>query len=188
MNANNINGRNKMTAAQMNTFADRIRQGLNWDGTANPELRRFNDAIRAQRTEFVRLHPWARELEPRTIEARQRRGAWYRENSGRLASLLVIPMAWALAQGQGILDVAANGRPGQPHYFRLAVEALANGNLAAADRFINGTGTENRLGGFVGQLIAAGFGPAAFAFQTAWEQALQRGRENAAAITSEYAP
>jgi RHS repeat-associated protein len=166
-----ISATNPMTRRQMETFIHEIENGRNVAGRhvgqINESLKAFNDAIRQLAADFRGNAP----PQILTIEQRLAEGRRYARSSRRLAGLLSIVAGWLLADNMGILAAASEPRAGQPNYFQRAMQALAEGDFVGAERNLFGSPTENRSGGFFGQLVEGGLGRAALNFQAAWDTA-----------------
>jgi hypothetical protein len=164
----------------MRQFLAQVRIGV-VNGEVHPLISRFNYEVSWRRLQFLRANPetWQRAA---NVEERIRRGMNYLRNSGRFTCLLMIPLSWEIADNLGMLDIAANGRGGR-HYFRDAVQALSNGDMANAERhlFGGGIGGDTLTGGFYQQLVEAGHYLAAQRFMTRWFEAKRRARELAEA-------
>jgi hypothetical protein len=118
----------------------------------------------------VRANPKLRGLTGgRTLEDYLQRGKEFRTRPDFVkvtaGILLVGVLASEVEQQVTFLKVASESQN-----FRLAVEALRNGDLPSADRYIRGP--QFQLGGFVGELIDNRAEKAALNFQTAWANAM----------------
>jgi len=186
--ANGISAENKMTANQMQEFAERMRDGKLHDGS-NPrflskfkKLKKFNDAIKAERETFEAGSKGRAKPLDSSAEANQKRGKWYRGQSGRFGAALLMSLLFEVADGSvAIANTAVDPGEGKRHYFREAIEALTKGDLYAANKAMVGDDTEGGLGGFVGQINDAGNAKPAIWFAGWWSekhtQALERERK-----------
>lgn len=166
-----------MSQEDMEKFIKLIQEGRDHNGRLDPELKAFNDAIRAQREAFLKQRPYRGFREPDSLAVWRKRGQSYLK-SPRFSSMAVgaIMASWAssaLAETSGALNVAANSQ-----HFRRGVAYLAEGNLAAAEKEFFGGGDEGGLGGFMNDLIKEGYKFAALEFQHAYYESLRRAKEN----------
>ena len=179
----------KMTAEQMRDFALNMRDGKLQTGEAPgfwsakyKKIADFNEAVQAERTAFEAASKTAKPLD-QSMEKMLERGKWYRGNSGRIAGLiLATALAEVASSAVNIANAATNPPDGQRPYFRDAVQALSQGNLNAANEDMVGGPTENDLGGFVGQINAAGDAKAALWFLSWWQENYQKAVERGKAL------
>jgi hypothetical protein len=180
--ANGISEKNKMTPEQMQEFSDRMKEGKLHNGQKPPKgskfnkIKQFNDSIQKQRGAFEarsrgRAKPWKC-----SIEDNKARGKWYREQSGRFGSALLLCLLFEMASDSAQLaQVASNSG-----HFRTAIQHLMNGNLAGATRSMIGGPDEGGFGGFAGELVDAGLAKPAAWFSQWWsdrvDDIVRRGR------------
>jgi hypothetical protein len=191
MKENKITAANKMTDQQMQEFAERMRDGKLHNGekpgrfSKYRKIGKFNDAVRAERKAFENASKRAAPIK-NTIEANKERGKWYRGNTSRLASALLLSLlAEAAFEGLGIANAAANPPDGQRPYFRDAIESLSKGDLSSATKSMVGNENEHGFGGFVGQVNAAGHAKGALIFSKWWEEKVSEVVESAKKILAQ---
>jgi RHS repeat-associated protein len=170
--ANGITKEKPMTPEQMQEFAERMKEGKLHDGSVPGKrskyrlIKQFNDAVEKERRAFEAASKGRAKPLPCSKEDNIKRGKWYREQSGRFGSALLLALLFEAASGSvAVADAAANSSN-----FRKGIEALANGDLAGANVSMVGGGDQFGLGGFVADINAAGAAKEAAWFSDWWSK------------------
>lgn len=171
----------RMTQSDMLSFAREIEQGLNGRGVEDPLIRRFNNAVQAEREAWLRRHPRASRGGITDAATARRCGRNYIASQeairfARGAALGIAIFGFIANEGAGALAVASSSR-----HFRNGVEALARGDLVAADREFIGDGRPSSFFLELNESSRAG-AVMATAFREAYYAAQRRGQEDAQSL------
>jgi hypothetical protein len=142
-----------ISADQMEKFIENIMNGKGFNGKPNKGIEAFNKEIHNRRNAFVQKYGNTTNHNPQNSKKWVENGKKYMEGAGarRLIKAAAIAsgiVAWLVSDGTGALAAAADS----PH-FKNAIGALADGDLALADRELFGEGNARHSNCFYQELV-----------------------------------
>ena len=166
----------RMGQEHMWDFIEKIKNGQNFEGEPDRQIKSFNDAIKRQREAYVKVNPKKRGFRfEQTMERCRGQGQSYLKgpgfNSLAVGAILATWASGALSEAQGALAVAADSQ-----HFRNGIRALSEGNLALADREFFGPGDARGSYSFYADLVDKGLHKPAAWFEIEYYKALEEAR------------
>ena len=171
------NGIKTMNGDQMLDFSEKMRNGLDHKGNPHPDLTAFNNGIDAERQSYLKGSKGRGLHGGRGKADYLQRGASYRARANFIK--LAVGAAGASVLGAvvqqtvGALDVASKSEN-----YRRGMEALAEGDLAAADGYF----WNNPNNSFYLDLLGEGLGHAALIFKAQYIAAIQNAQIQAESL------
>ena len=139
-----------ISASKMIEFIENIRNGKDHTGTINPKIQAFNNAISAERANYIAINPKKRGFQNTQGPSQwQNQGKWYLEGPGRnrINGKAVIKGAMIVsAIGGWILYDTPNAMAcaSESNHFRMAMKSFSIGEISKAECHLFGAG--NSLG------------------------------------------